>query len=200
MKRPSRGTLFLWVAAGILLLTGVTLAGGAETAAIQSASTQISAIGRDLDTPLADRARSLLGLVVLGFIAWLLSNDRKSVLWRVVAWGTALQLLFAVFILRAPVGGIVFGGLNTVVMALIGFTLDGASFIFGNLVWDSVPVGTGPIGPGAQGVFQPSAGQQVANTGALIAFNVFPTIIFFSSLMTVLYHLRIMQVAVKGFA
>ena len=104
MKRPSRGTLFLWVAAGILLLTGATLAGGAETAAIQSVSTQISAIGRDLDTPLADRARSLLGLVVLGFIAWLLSNDRKSVPWRVVAWGTALQLLFAVFILRARSG------------------------------------------------------------------------------------------------
>jgi len=215
MKRPSRGTLFLWAAAGILLLTGATVAGGpqavpgsvfedaessAETAAPQSASTHISEIGRDLNTPLADRARSLLGLFVLGFIACLLSNDRKAIPWRVVSWGAVLQLLFAVFILKTPVGGLVFDGLNTAVMALLGFTLDGASFIFGNLVWDSVPVGTGPTGPGAQGVFQPSAGQQVANTRALIAFNVLPTIIFFSSLMTVLYHLRIMQVAVKGFA
>ena len=223
MKRPSKGILFLWTAAALLLLTGATLAGppspasalgpesvldstsetvrpAATIGAVQTTSTRISAIGRDLDTPMADRARSLLGLLMLGFIAWLLSNDRKSIPWRVVVWGTALQFLFAVFILKTPIGGVVFDGLNAAVMALLGFTLDGASFIFGNLVWDSVPVGTGPTGPGAQGVFQPSGGQQVANTGALIAFNVLPTIIFFSSLMTVLYHLRVMQVVVKGFA
>jgi CNT family concentrative nucleoside transporter len=210
----------------MLLLTGAALAGGSTDAtgavpvgsdgviapttpeAASSASAngvaepvpvQISAIGRDLNTPLADRARSLLGLIVLGLVAWLLSTDRKTIPWRVVIWGMALQLFFAVFILKTPVGGFVFDGLNRAVMALLGFTLDGARFIFGNLVWDNVPVGTGPAGQGGQGVFQPTSGQ-VANTGALFAFNVLPTIIFFSSLMTVLYHLRIMQVVVKGFA
>ena len=210
MKRPTGGILFLWITAAMLLLTGATLAGGADIApgeasavALSGVGTasplQISAIGRDLNTPLVDRARSLLGLLVLGLIAWLLSNDRRSIPWRVVAWGMALQLLFAVFILKTPVGGVVFDGLNAAVMALLGFTLDGASFIFGNLVWDNVPVGTGPAGAAGQGLFQPTDGQ-VANTGALIAFNVLPTIIFISSLMTVLYHLGIMQVVVKGFA
>ena len=218
MKRPSGGILFLWTAAAMLLLTGATMAGhsdidaneaaGAARAAVVPVSApgsavpaplQISPIGRDLDTPLVDRARSLVGLLVLGLIAWLLSVDRKTVHWRVVIWGMALQLLFAVFILKTPVGGLAFDVLNRMVMALLGFTVDGASFIFGNLVWDNVPVGQGPAGPAGQGVFQPAQGQ-VANTGALFAFNVLPTIIFFSSLMTVLYHLGIMQVVVKGFA
>ena len=142
MKRPSRGILFLWTAAAMLLLTGAALAGAADIAqdeasafALSGVGTtsplQISEIGRNLNTPLADRPRSLLGLFVLGFIAWLLSNDRKAIPWRVVAWGAALQLLFAVFILKTPVRGLVFDGLNTAVMALPGFTLDGASFIFG---------------------------------------------------------------------
>ena len=217
MKRPPAGILFLWTAAAMLLLTGATLAGrssGGPADAIASAAvvpapsvvtssapppTQISELGRDLNTPLLDRARSLVGLVVLAFVAWLLSTDRKTIPWRVVIWGMALQLLFAVFILKTPVGGVVFDGLNRIVMALLGFTVDGARFIFGNLVWDNVPVGEGPAGAAGQGVFRPTDGQ-VANAGALFAFNVLPTIIFFSSLMTVLYHLGIMQWVVKGFA
>ncbi len=218
MTRPSVGTLFLWTAAAILLTAGVGHAGrpdagssGAVDAARaatvslsvaeaeQSAPLQVSPIGRDLDTPLLDRARSFLGLLALGFIAWLLSVDRKIIAWRVVLWGMALQLIFAVFILKTPIGGLIFDSLNRVVLALLGFTVDGARFIFGNLVWDNVPVGEGPAGAAGQGLFQPTAGQ-VANTGALFAFNVLPTIIFFSSLMTVLYHLGIMQTVVKGFA
>ena len=81
-------------------------------------------------------------------------------------------------------------------MALLGFTVNGAHFIFGDLVFDTVPVGTGVVG---QGAFTELPGQ-VARTGASFAFNVLPTIIFFSALMTVLYHLGIMQVAVKGVA
>ena len=171
----------------------------APTAASTAVPVQISPIGRDLYTPLFDRGRSLFGLLVLALVAWLLSTDRKIVHWRVVIWGMALQMIFAVFILKTPVGGFVFDGLNQLVMALLGFTVEGARFLFGNLVWDNVPVGVGPAGPAGQGVFRPTDGQ-VANTGALFAFNVLPTIIFFSSLMTVLYHLGIMQVVVKAFA
>jgi CNT family concentrative nucleoside transporter len=86
--------------------------------------------------------------------------------------------------------------MNVVIVALLGFTVDGARFLFGNLVFNSVPVGAGEPG---QGAFTEMPGM-VANTGGFFAFNVLPTIIFFSSLMTVLYHLGIMQLAVKGVA
>ena len=147
-------------------------------------------------TPLILRLRSLLGLLALTMLAWLLSSDRGSVPWRLVAWGLGLQLAFAALILKTPLGEGVFGAMNAVVIALLGFTLDGARFVFGNLVLDNVPVGTGTV---AQGDFAAIPGQ-VAHTGAFFAFNVLPTIIFFSSLMTVLYHMGVMQWAVRGFA
>ena len=81
------------------------------------------------------------------------------------------------------------------VIALLGFTIDGARFIFGDLVYNNVPVGSGT--PGTNGPFVPDAGT-VAQTGAFFAFNVLPTIIFFSSLMTVLYHLGVMQSRREG--
>ncbi|MDH5760284.1 MAG: NupC/NupG family nucleoside CNT transporter [Gemmatimonadota bacterium] len=149
-----------------------------------------------LGTPLIDRLRSVVGLLVLTLLAWLLSVNRSKVPWRVVGWGLSLQLVFALFILKTPMGESVFTYMNTVVVALLGFTVDGASFVFGNLVWNNVPVGAGPVG---QGAFDAIPGQ-VANTGAFFAFNVLPTIIFFSSLMTVMYHLGIMQRLVKGMA
>jgi CNT family concentrative nucleoside transporter len=138
----------------------------------------------------------VVGLVVLLLLAWGLSLDRRRVAWRVVIWGTALQILFALFILKTPVGAGFFDGVNRVVVALLGFTVDGAQFVFGNLVWNNVPVGAGEAG---QGAFTAMPGQ-VANTGAFFAFNVLPTIIFFSSLMTVLYHVGVMQLAVKSVA
>jgi CNT family concentrative nucleoside transporter len=84
---------------------------------------------------------------------------------------------------------------GVVVNGLLGFTLQGARFIFGNLVQPTVPVGT----PQAGGGIDDAAGF-VASTGALFAFGVLPTIIFFSSLMSVLYHLGVMQLVVKGLA
>lgn len=149
-----------------------------------------------LGTPLLARLRSLVGLFVLTLIAWLLSTDRKRIPWRVVLWGLSLQILFALFILKTPLGAGIFNTANRVVVALLGFTNDGARFVFGNLVTNVVPVGTGDI---ATGSFHEVAGQ-VANTGASFAFSVLPTIIFFCSLMTVLYHLGVMQAVVKGVA
>ncbi len=167
----------------------------AESIALQ-VSAQISVPPGSLDTPLLDRLRSVLGLFLLALVAWGMSVDRKNIPWRVVIWGISLQILFAFLILKTPIGTEVFGVMNTVVIALLGFTVDGAEFIFGNLVFNNVPVGSGP---GGQGDFVATPGQ-VANTGAFFAFNVLPTIIFFSSLMTVLYHVGVMQIAVKGVA
>ncbi len=83
---------------------------------------------------------------------------------------------------------------GTIVVGLLGFTLQGAEFVFGNLVYDTVPVGR--VGDGG---FAAAPGQ-VARTGAAFAFSVLPTIIFFSALMAVTYHLGVMQRIVRAAA
>ncbi len=153
--------------------------------------------GQSLNTSMADRARALLGVVVLLGLAWLLSVDRNNVPWRVLLWGLALQVVFALFILKTPVGLAIFDSVNRVVVALLGFTEEGARFIFGDLIYNNVPVGTGTVGNDPNVQIIPG---QVARTGAFFAFNVLPTIIFFSSLMTVLYYMGVMQWVVKGVA
>ena len=204
MKPPGPAVAVLWVTAATLILTGAWQSMGAEIAPYPSSVTQttsqavnqISVPEGSLDLPLIERLRSILGLAFLVALAWVLSVNRKNVAWRIVIWGISLQVLFAFFILRTDIGADFFDVINSVMGALLSFTVDGASFIFGNLVYDNVPVGVGTVG---QGEFTEMPGQ-VANTGAVFAFNVLPTIIFFSSLMTVLYHLGIMQLAVRGIA
>jgi CNT family concentrative nucleoside transporter len=142
-----------------------------------------------------ERAVSLLGIFVFLGIAWLLSVDRRAVDWRTVAWGIGLQVIFGALILLTMPGRAVFEWLNVVFTRLLGYTAEGARFIFGNLVGNNVPVGPG-VGPMAP-IGDATAW---ANTGAYFAFNVLPTIIFFSSLMTLLYYFGIMQVLVRGFA
>ncbi len=189
-------------AAGVQGTTDVQDTAGAQAAtgsqdtavgAAASESAQQIRLGdtrSDVSVPLHQRLLSILGMIAMLGIAWLLSVDRSRVQWRVVYWGMGLQLVFALFILKTPMGAAIFAGLNDVVLALLGFTNDGAAFLFGNLVTNTVPVTTAAGG----------AVQYVAQTGASFAFSVLPTIIFFSSLMTVLYHLGIMQAAVKGMA
>jgi CNT family concentrative nucleoside transporter len=208
MIRPRPAVVVLWALCALLVSTGAWAALGAGTvsaAGVESVTTAERQSGPQvgiriprgsLNTPLSERLRSLVGLFALTLIAWLLSMDRRRVPWRVVIWGISLQLVFALFILKTPAGARVFDTMNTVVVALLGFTVDGARFVFGNLVDNNVPIGTG--GPG-NGAFTAVPGQ-VANTGSYFAFTVLPTIIFFCSLMTVLYHLGIMQKAVRAVA
>jgi CNT family concentrative nucleoside transporter len=148
-----------------------------------------------LDLTLAARATGLLGIVTMIFIAWLMSYDRKRIPWRLVATGLVLQAAFGVLVLKTSGGRWVFERVGEIVNGLLGFTAVGARFIFGNLFDQNVPVGT----PLPAGGLDTSAGL-VANTGAFFAFGVLPTIIFFSALMSVLYHLGIMQVVVKALA
>ncbi len=200
MKRPGAALVLLWSAALVLVSTGAWLAFTASPAAavdaLAQAGPRVTVPTSALDTPPLERLRSVLGLLALTGIAWLMSVDRSKVAWRVVAWGISLQLVFALFILKTPAGASIFQTMNVVIVALLGFTVDGARFLFGNLVYNAVPVGAGDPG---QGPFTEMPGM-VANTGGFFAFNVLPTIIFFSSLMTVLYHLGIMQLAVRGVA
>lgn len=179
-------------------------AGGApETAAAapvqeREAPSAAEAVRRargEIATPWWERLVSLVGVLVMLVLAWLLSVDRRVIPWRVVLWGVGLQFVFALFILKTPVGEGIFDAINDVIVALLGYTVQGARFLFGNLVEPAVPVAPAP---GVPPVAAPTG--LVAETGAFFAFNVLPTIIFFSSLMTVLYYLGIMQAVVKGMA
>jgi CNT family concentrative nucleoside transporter len=147
----------------------------------------------------AERLTSLLGLASLIALAWLLSTHRRRVPWRVILWGVALQMLFALLVLKTGPGRAFFGLMNDVVITLLGFTEEGARFIFGDLVRNNVPVGM-PLGDPTMGPVPPAAQSAWAHTGAYFAFNVLPTIIFFSSLMALLYHLRIMPLLVRAMA
>jgi concentrative nucleoside transporter, CNT family len=148
-----------------------------------------------LHISLAERATGLLGLAVLLGLAWLLSYDRRRIPWRLVGTGLALQTAFGFLVLKSTPGRWFFEGVGGVVNGLLGFTAEGARFLFGNLIGSNIPVGT--LRP--DGTLDATAGF-VASAGALFAFGVLPTIIFFSSLMSVLYHLGIMQWVVKGLA
>jgi concentrative nucleoside transporter, CNT family len=162
---------------------------------LQTAAERLAAAQAGLETPLADRLIGLLGIATMIAIAVLLSYDRRRINWRLVATGLALQALFGILVLKTEPGRLFFAWLGSAITGLLGFQEQGARFVFGNLVQSNVPVGI----PGPNGALDAGAGY-VANTGAYIAFNVLPTIIFFSALMSVLYYLNIMQVVVKGIA
>ncbi len=164
---------------------------------VQSAAEQLAAARDGLDTPFLQRLMGIVGIGTMVLIAWALSNNRKKVNWKLVGTGVVLQALLGFVVLNTGVGRFLFQGANTVFTQLLGFTEQGARFIFGNLVQSNVPVGT-PVGDPASGPL--SSPELWANTGAFFAFSVLPTIIFFSSLMSVLYYLGIMQRVVQGLA
>ncbi len=115
----------------------------------------------------------LFGLAVLIGIAWLFSNNKRRVDWKLVGIGLALQIVVASLVLLTPWGASIFDGLSSGFVRLLGFTTEGARFIFGDF--------TDP-----------------AKFGFVFAFQVLPTIIFFASFMSVMYHLGVMQKIVGG--
>ena len=120
----------------------------------------------------------LLGVVVLLGIAVAMSNNRKQINIRIVAWGLGLQLLFALFILKTSIGKPLFEFLDKAISKLISFSDAGGDFLFTSFV--------------------PDVGFHTALVN--FAFRALPTIIFFSALMSVLYHLGIIQFVVKWIA
>jgi CNT family concentrative nucleoside transporter len=116
-----------------------------------------------------EQAISVLGLFVLLGIAWLLSTNRSAVSWRLVLMGVLLQLAFASLVLLLPPGRAFFEVVRKSVVTILEFTFVGSTFLFGDLAR-------------ADGAF-----------GTIFAFRVLPTIIFFSALMGVLYHVGLMQ-------
>lgn len=133
--------------------------------------------------------RGIIGILVLVGIAFLLSNNKKKISWRLVIAGLLIQLVFALFILKGedlrkfffilgwPKD--FFNGVSYIFVLILNFTTEGAKFVFGNLA----------LAPGSEN-----------SLGFFFAFQVLPTIIFFASLMSILYYLGVMQRIVQAMA
>ena len=118
---------------------------------------------------------SCLGLIVFIFTAFLFSTDRKNINWKTVGVGVLLQLTLGFIILKVPGGKLVFVWAKEFFTSILAYTDKGSAFLFGDLI-------------------------DVEKSGFIIAFKVLPTIIFMSALMSVLYHIGIMQLLVKSAA
>ena len=120
----------------------------------------------------------IIGVFVLLGIAYAISEDRRNVNFRLIIWGLSLQLVFAISILKTPIGKPLFGFLDKSISKLISFSNEGSSFLFQSFV--------------------PGVGYHDAMIN--FAFRALPTIIFFSSLMAVLHHFGIIQFIIKWIA
>tara|TARA_B110000008_G_scaffold269759_1_gene299338 strand:+ start:122 stop:1384 length:1263 start_codon:yes stop_codon:yes gene_type:complete len=117
---------------------------------------------------------SLIGMVVLLAIAVLLSDNRKAIKIRTVGGAFAIQFALGAFVLYIPWGRDLLAGFSAGVGNVINYGKDGIDFIFGNLVNFSVD-----------------------GIGFIFAFQVLPTVIFFSALISVLYYIGIMQWVIR---
>lgn len=120
-----------------------------------------------------DRLVSLIGLLVMIGIAYALSERKKAIQWRTVITGIMLQVVFGLVILKTDFGRNIFDSIGKGFNAILGYTGEGAKFLFGGLATPS------------------------ESLGFIFATMVLPTIIFMSALMSVLYHIGVMQKVVE---
>ena len=139
------------------------------------------------------RLQPLVGLVLIGAIAYALSTNRKAIRFRMIAWGLGLQFAFALIVLKTDAGRNAFEWLGTQIRNLLGFSAAGTSFVFG-------PLGDMPawrkILETAFGAGTPEADRWAVNN----ATHVLPTIIFVAALFAILYYFGVMQLVVRVFA
>ena len=117
--------------------------------------------------------RGILGMVTLIFIAFLFSSNRKAIKWKTVGIGLAFQLVIAIGVLKVDFVKSAFEFVGQGFIAILGFTQAGSEFLFGGML-------------------------DVTSFGYIFAFQVLPTIIFFSALTSVLFYLGLIQKVVKG--
>ena len=123
------------------------------------------------------RFTGILGILVVLFLAWLGSTNRKQIRWRTIAWGLGLQFSFAFLVLRFSWGERAMAWAGDVVQNMLASTFAGTQVLFGPL---GVPNGS--------------------SFGSIFAFQVLPTIIFISAFFAVLYHIGLMQIIIRGMA
>ncbi|QIZ71191.1 NupC/NupG family nucleoside CNT transporter [Oxynema aestuarii] len=153
---------------------------------------------------------SFLGIFGLCFIAWLGSEDRRSVPWKVIFWGVGLQLAIGLFVFTLPQGRDFIATLNDALNALIDASEAGARFLFGPLMVPDRLLSPGPGDAGrwiVRAVGQPYVpvpgdrlGVNFLDVGYIFAFRALPQVIFFSAIVALLYRLNIIQPIVKVFA
>ena len=136
------------------------------------------------------KLQPLVGLIVLLTIAYAISTNRRAIDRRTVAWGLALQIVFALIVLKTTVGRQVFQTLGGVVNRILGFAFVGSSFVFG-------PLGDKTVWPR---IMTNVLGAEGARYSVIFAFQVLPTIIFIAALFAILYYFGIMQLVVRVFA
>lgn len=159
-----------------------TIFGGQETSFKEDSSSK------------AGRFKGLIGYVLILFICYLLSNNRKQINWRTVVWGLGLQAVIALIVLNPAVSQFFFDVVDSGVRRLLSFAEAGIEFVFQS----TQPHKMSYVEDGQMTtkVFIGAMSPAMKN----VAFWILPTVIFFSSLISVLYHLGIMQWVVRGIA
>ncbi len=129
-----------------------------------------------MSVELLNIARGTIGMTAIILIAFLFSSHRKSISWKLVLGGLGLQIVFAVAVLKIPFVITIFESISGVFVEILGFTRAGSEFLFGGLITN------------------------MDSFGYIFAFQVLPTIIFFSALTSLFYFLGILQKIVYAFA
>jgi CNT family concentrative nucleoside transporter len=124
----------------------------------------------------ASLLRGLLGLTVLIFLTFLMSSKRRRINWGLILKGLLIQFVFALAILKLPLIRQAFDWVSRAFVTLLSFTYEGSEFLFGNLMDSS------------------------NSLGYIFAFQVLPTVIFFSALTSLLFYYGILQKVVFAFA
>ena len=117
--------------------------------------------------------RGVLGMITLLILAFLFSKNRKAINWKTVGIGLLFQLIIAIGVLKVDFIKSIFEVVGKGFISILGFTQAGSEFLFGGML-------------------------DINSFGFIFAFQVLPTIIFFSALTSVLFYLGIIQKVVKG--
>jgi CNT family concentrative nucleoside transporter len=119
------------------------------------------------------RFTGILGLLAMLGLAYAFSTNRRAIRGKTVAWGLGLQIVFAIFVLKAEIGRRLFQGAGNAVNRLLSYSFEGSKFVFGDL------------------------GKQGSSLGFFFAFQVLPTIIFIAAFFALLYHYGVMQFIIR---
>ena len=140
----------------------------------------------------------IVGIIVLLAIAFLFSNNRKAIKWRIIIGGLVIDVLLAWFIVRTPVGQMIFSFLGKCVDKLMSFSNMGTAFVFGPLYTTSIKASAQTLPPANIAAQLGIKSLANVNFSFSFIFTALVPIIFFGSIMAVLYHYGIMQKIVKG--
>lgn len=152
----------------LLLCSPVLAQGGADANIYKDILAE-----RSLNISFMSVLRGIIGMAAVIFICWIFSVNRKAICWSTVAKALLLQLVIAVSVLAFPAVQTLFEALGNLFISVLSWTKAGSGFLFGSLMDSS-------------------------KFGHVFIFQILPTIIFFSALMSLFFYLGIMQKIVWG--